>query len=106
MQYKHDCIAGVATCTPATLCARCYQRELASRRPQARAIGQMWAERICRGELRGREAWPTEDPKTIAIARRKVAQLARDPRLLELFAVACSEGAAAWWAGRPAKYRL
>lgn len=101
---EHNCTE--PGCSYAALCVRCYERELALRRPQARVIGACWAERVCRGEARRRETWPTEDPKTLAIARRKVAQLADDPRLLEAFAAACSQGAAAWWAQRPERYRL
>lgn len=103
---EHTCTAGAPGCTYAALCGRCYGRELAIRRPQARVIGACWAERICRGDRRAVEAWPTEAPRTLAIARRKVTQLAGDPRLLEALALACSQGAAAWWAGRPARYRM
>lgn len=103
---EHACIARAPGCTYASMCERCYGRELAIRRPQARVLGQCWAERVCRGERRAVETWPTEDPKVLAIARRLVAQLAADPRLLDAFAAACSQGAAAWWARRPAKYRL
>lgn len=103
---EHSCTARTPGCTYAALCERCYGRELAGKRPQARVIGACWGERVCRGERRARATWPTEEPKTLAIARRLVAQLAGDPRLLEALALACSQGAEAWWVARPAKYRL
>jgi len=93
------------TCVPAGLCPRCYGRELMAKRGQADVIGQCWAERICRGELRAREAWPEHDEKAIGIARRLVRRLAEDPRLLDELAAACNAGAAARWARRPARYR-
>jgi hypothetical protein len=82
-------------------------RELLAKLRQAAEIGQWWAERICRGELRAQAAWPEHDEKTLAIARQQVASLARnDPRLLEHLARACSAGAAAWWGRRPMCYRI
>jgi len=96
----------MACCTDERLCECCYGRELMAKRRQASVIGQCWAERICRGELRARPAWPEHDEKAIHIARRLVSRLAQDPRLLHELAAACSQGAAAWWARRPARYRM
>lgn len=92
-------------CTDAALCEHCYGRELMVKRRQAGVIGQCWAERICRGELRAEPAWPEHGDRTIQIARRLVRSLARDPRLLDQLAAACSSGAAMWWQRRPARYR-
>jgi hypothetical protein len=92
-------------CPPEQLCAACYGRGRHDHLPQARVIGECWAERVCRGELRQREAWPAGEPKTLVIARRLVGALASDPRLLEELALACDAGAAAWWARRPESYR-
>jgi hypothetical protein len=92
-------------CTEEDLCDRCYGRELAAKRPQARVIGACWAERVCRGELRSRPAWPEGDDKAIVIAQRLVRSLGKDPRLRDELAAACSSGAAAWWQGRPLRYR-
>ena len=103
---RWHCTSEVAECTAEALCDRCYGSELADKRPQARVAGQCWAESICRGDLRARETWPTEDAKTLAIARRKMASLARDPRMVEPLPLACSQGAAAWWLARPAMYRV
>ena len=84
-----------------------FGHELFAKQRQAAEIGQWWAERICRGELRAQPAWPQHDEKTLAIARQHVASLAKnDPRLLEPLARACSAGAAAWWERRPMRYRI
>ena len=93
-------------CASERLCDRCYGRELTAKRPQARVVGECWAERICRGELRAIAAWPEHGDKAIRIARRLVGALAKDPRLIDELAVACSHGAAAWWQRRPPRYRL
>ena len=69
-------------------------------------IGACWAERVCRGELRRQAAWPPHEGKAREIAFRLVRKLAKDPRLLEVFADECARGAAAWWADRPARYRI
>jgi hypothetical protein len=78
---------------------------LVAKRGQAAALGQTWAERVCRGEYRRRDAWPQHEPRTIAIARRLVANLAHDSRLLDDLAIECNAGAARWWERRPATYR-
>jgi hypothetical protein len=65
----------------------------------------VWAEHVARHpEHRAHASWP-EDERAAAIARRKVATLAPDPRLAGELAAACMAGAAAWWAIRPARYR-
>jgi len=92
-------------CATDQLCDRCYGRELTAKRLQARVIGECWAERICRGELCAKPAWPERDAKAVRIARRLVAALAKDPRLLDELAAACCHGAAAWWQRRPQRYR-
>jgi hypothetical protein len=93
------------TCRPEQLCQQCYGRELTAKRGQARVLGEAWAERICRGELRRHEAWPRGEAKTLTIACRLVAGLAIDPRLIAELAAFCDAGAAAWWGRRPARYR-
>jgi hypothetical protein len=100
------CPDAAPRCEPAALCERCFGRELVSKRGQAAALGQCWAERVCRDEHRQRDAWPAGEPKAIAIARRLVSALGSDPRLLGELALACDAGAAAWWARRPERYRL
>jgi len=99
------CPDGVADCADAALCAGCYSRTLVVARRQARVVGACWAERTARRpELRAVDAWP-DTPKARAIARRLVAMLVRDERMLDELAQATLTGAAAWWARRPARYR-
>jgi len=93
-------------CATDRLCDRCYGRELTAKRPQARVVGECWAERICRGDLRTIAAWPERDDKAIRIARRLVGAPAKAPGLLDELAIACSRGAAAWWQRRPPRYRI
>ena len=92
-------------CPVEHLCDACYGRELTAKRGQARVLGETWAERVCRGELRLREAWPAREPKTIAIACRLVRHLATDARLVAELAAVCDAGAAGWWKRRPDRYR-
>lgn len=95
----------LCVCNPAALCDHCYGRELLAKGGQARVLGEVWAESVCRGERRRFETWPEREPKTLAIALRKVERLTSDPRLRAELAAACSAGAAAWWRRRPARYR-
>lgn len=99
MTDRHDC-----ACPDEQLCDKCFGRARVAALGPARVIGECWAERVCRGEHRAREAWPTGE-KPRAIALRLVAQLSRDPRMHPELAVACLAGAAAWWERRPAGYR-
>lgn len=92
------------TCPDDALCPACYGHALFAARPQAVTLGACWAERVARTEHRRRAAWPTEG-KVLDQAARQVASLAADPRLRAELAAACMEGAAAWWAARPARYR-
>lgn len=96
---------GVESCHDAALCDACVGKELVAKRGQARAVGQCWGERVARRvELRRYESWP-EGAESLRIARRLVGALARDPRLIDELAKACVAGAAAWWRGRPDRYR-
>jgi hypothetical protein len=94
----------MACCAEDNLCERCFGRELTSKRAQARVVGECWAERICRGDLRTRPSWP-DSARSLQIAHRLVGALASDPRLRDMLAVACVGGAAAWWQRRPVRYR-
>jgi hypothetical protein len=69
--HELQCPSGSPVCRAAELCDRCLAGAIAARRPQSRVIGACWAESICRGELRARDAWPTRDERTIAIARAR-----------------------------------
>jgi hypothetical protein len=92
-------------CKPTQLCDVCFGREMLGLRGQAAALGQTWGERVCRGEYQSLDEWPERAPRTLKIARRLVAALAADPRVLDELAAACSAGAAAWWRNRPVRYR-
>lgn len=91
------------TCPDEQLCTRCYGRAQITATGQARVLGQCWAERICRGSVSvqaqqlGRDL--TQD------ARSLVANLTKDARLVNDLAEVCIQGAASWWARRPARYR-
>ncbi|HET9893207.1 MAG TPA: hypothetical protein VFQ42_22205 [Mycobacterium sp.] len=56
-------------CPEDNLCDSCYGRDRLIKRGQADVIGQCWAERICRGALRAREAWPDHTGKAAELAR-------------------------------------
>lgn len=92
-------------CGPTTLCVGCYGRELAAKRAQARVAGQCWAERVARRPECRNWAWPADARKMRSVARRQIAALAADPRLVEELALACITGAATWWERRPERYR-
>ena len=92
-------------CREDWLCELCFRQELLAKLRQARVIGRAWAEGICTGELRAQPIWPEQSAKTLTIARRLVGLLAKDPRLLDELAAACSAGAAEWWDRRPDQYR-
>lgn len=95
----------LCTCKDDQLCEPCFGRELTAKRGQARTLGQCWAERVARRAKQHRDdSWP-EGARALEIARRQVAPLARDPRLVDELALACLAGAAAWWAKRPERYR-
>jgi hypothetical protein len=104
--YGTRCLSDDPNCHPSTWCDGCFKHELRWKRGHAATIGSMWAEKVCVGPHRTRESWPEHEAKTLAIAARKVAQLAgQDPRLVPELAAACTAGAAAWWRTRPAHYR-
>jgi len=44
--YEFHCACGVLTCRQATPCGRCLAAAIATRRAQARGIGETWVERI------------------------------------------------------------
>lgn len=72
---------------------------------QARGAGAVWAESICRGEIRRREWAEVNAVKASAIARRLVTKTFHDSRVVDELVPAFLEGAADWWARRPARYR-
>jgi hypothetical protein len=99
------CVDSSLGCVPTALCDGCRGRELAVALPQARVLGEQWAEQVARRpEHRGHDQWP-QDERALTIARRKVRSLATDERLVEPLAEVCIRGAAEWWGRRSARYR-
>lgn len=65
----------------------------------------MWARLICRGEHRAKPWSEVNANKANEIARRKVGQIAKDPRLVGSLVGPFLQGAEQWWGNRPARYR-
>ncbi len=77
------------------MCDACVEQHLKWHRGIAYNRGQDWARAIAEVIPIDRP-WPITE-KMRAIARRKVAELASDQRLLEALADAVVEGASTWW---------
>ena len=80
-------------CDP--LCDACIEQHLSWYRGIAYNRGERWARAIAE-VIPIEKTWPTTE-KMRAIARRRVDDLARDQRLLELLTDLAIEGAATWW---------
>jgi len=78
------------------LCDRCVDDDLAALGRHAAARGYAWGQRVARSVGAHRQPWPTWDasPRLQKLAREKVADLARDARLLERLAQRCAAEAA------------
>lgn len=80
------------------LCDLCRDGLYAQLRGVAACRGERWAVYLAkRNDLRG-QPWPEGSDKVLAIARVKVADLTRDPQLLELLAEELAAWAARRWA--------
>ncbi len=66
-------------------------------RGTAAVRGELWSEKVARLVPSGKP-WPAHEGRAADIARRKVADLASDPRLAELLAVELAKWAARRWA--------
>ena len=87
----------------APLCDACLEQHLQWHRGVAQCRGEGWARAIanvCPIDV----PWPRTE-RARQIARRKVADLASDERLLELLADECELGAERWWNAQLAKSR-
>jgi hypothetical protein len=92
------------SCKPGWLCEGCRRCAEVVLTRQARVLGAVWAERIAR--VRGWEPeWPSGE-RAWKRARELVTPMAGDARLEKPLAAACMDGAAAWWAKRPERYRV
>jgi hypothetical protein len=81
---------------PANLCARCLDEIFIAARETASARGYAWANDIG-STLADTVEWPTDSEVLLAVARFKVADLGRDPRLLDRLAQELLNAAGARW---------
>jgi hypothetical protein len=96
----------VCGCPSDRLCALCLDGRWAQLRGVAACRGEAWADELAgvRGAPRD---WPVDSEKMRALARRRVKDLARDPRLLEMLTDELVRYAAKRWAqGRSAPLNL
>lgn len=84
-------------CPRDRLCDLCFQGAWENLRGVAATRGEVWADDVAR-RVRTRRPWPAYGGRTAAIARRKVADMTRDPRLLEDLAIELASWAARRWA--------
>jgi len=78
------------------LCELCFQGSWENLRGVAATRGEVWAMGLAR-RVRLDHPWPEGSPRVAAIARDKVADLARDPRLREALAGELARWASRWW---------
>jgi hypothetical protein len=81
-------------CASEQLCPLCLDGRFAQLRGVAACRGEAWATNTA-ARVPCDRAWPRDSERATRIAREKVEDLARDPRLLELLA-----GELAVWAER------
>jgi hypothetical protein len=80
-------------CDP--MCDVCVGEHIAWHKGVAQCRGENWARAVAR-VIPIERPWPISE-RSRAIARRKVADLASDARLVDLLADEVLEGAARWW---------
>src|SRR5262245_2902158 len=85
----------IAFCGCAPLCDACLAQHLSWFKGIAQARGENWARAVARVVPVDRP-WPMTE-RMRAIARRKMDDLAKDARLVELLADETIEGARRWW---------
>jgi hypothetical protein len=86
------CVCG---CASDALCPLCLDGRFSQLKGVAACRGERWADDVAVRVTRRDQRWPTDSDKVLAIARMQVADLTRDPRLLEMLA-----GEALRWAAR------
>ena len=93
-------VQGVCSCPRNALCDGCVKKSLAWLTGAAMLRGERWAESVARRrpDLRARP-WPAYEGRCAEIARGRVHDLGRDPRLLDLLGSHVHAQAAAWWSG-------
>lgn len=83
-------------CPRDQLCDLCRAGLFDNLRGTAACRGERWADEVARVVPRDRP-WPAWNDRVAAIARRKVEDMARDERLLVLFAAELATWAAKRW---------
>lgn len=84
-------------CPRDRLCDRCLEDAFAQLRGVAACRGESWAREVAKKVPR-ELPWPSDSPKTAAIALRKVGDMSRDERLRGKLAAEIEAWAARWWA--------
>jgi hypothetical protein len=85
----------ITFCACDPMCDVCLAQRLSWVKGIAQARGENWARAVAR-VVPIDQPWPMTE-RMHAIARRKMDDLASDPRLLELLTDEVIEGAARWW---------
>ena len=83
-------------CREDALCEICLDARFMQLKGVAAVRGERWADETAQWMSRDRE-WPEYSPKMLVIARLKIAELGRDPKLLEKLAMECARWAAKRW---------
>lgn len=102
----HMRVSLVCSCPRTELCDTCLAGAWDNLRGVAACRGDVWAESVAARTKRSRlTPWPAHEGRAAAIARRKVADLTGDPRLLDRLAAELARAAARCWS-RPVEVRI
>ena len=83
-------------CEREQLCELCFLGAWDNLRGTAATRGEVWAMRVAERVSRSRP-WPSGSDRVLEIARSKVVDLSRDPRLRERLALELARWAERWW---------
>lgn len=86
-------------CPRDALCMMCVEDGFMQLRGVAATRAHVWAEKVAR-LAPSAQPWPAHEGRAADIARRKVADLTRDPRLAEMLAAELARYAAITWTRR------
>jgi hypothetical protein len=88
----------VCDCGRDNLCRDCFSQAIMWFSGMACSRGIAWAESVARRDAQLlRRPWPVHDGRAAELARGKVADLSRDPRVIDRLAVDVTERAARRW---------
>lgn len=88
----------VCSCPRDNLCPSCVNQALMWFSGMACSRGITWAESVARRDRSLlQRPWPAHEGRAAALARDKVADLSRDPKVIERLAMELSERAAKRW---------